>query len=509
MYNDNNKYKNNNRRLAKNISFLYIRLIVIMFVKLYTSRAILQILGISDFGIWSVVSAFVLSFSFVSSPLVTATQRFLNFDMGRGGKNLGNIFNVSFELFLFVGFILFLLLEFLGTWFLNNKMQFPVEKLDDVNIVYQFVVLSIIISFLRMPYESVVISYESMNFYAVVSIVEASLLLINVYMLDIFEDGNKLVLYGLFSFLTQIIITLVFKFYCNRYFECSKINFVKDRKLIKEIGNFASWNCFGAMAAMCSNSGLNVLINTFFGVVANAAFGISNQILAAVNSVVQNLQKASNPQLVKYYSEGNVKQENLIVSNICKYSFLLVLLLIVPAIINMDFLLNEWLGENTPNGTSKLCIVMLLGILFSSFGTPIDTVVFATGKIKIYQLLLSSILMLNIILSFILFTFGFSLVFAAVVKIFVEIILLSVRLFYYHKNVLFDTRFFLKKTIMPLLVMTILAAITYYVCKKGESVDNNWMFVIKSSAIFFVSFVTILLIIERKHIFNLIKYFKQ
>lgn len=295
-----------NKRIAKNTFFLYIRLGVIMLVKLYTSRVLLNVLGIDDYGVYNAVAAFVISFSFISSPLVTATQRFLNFDMGKGGTRLNALFVTSFILFIIVSLVLAVGLETVGTWFLNNKMNFPQHTIHAVNILFQFTILSLVINILRMPYESAVIAEEKMSFYAIICMIEAFMTLGTALMLKIDFNVNKLVLYGILNIIYSFLLVIIYKIYCNHKFPYTKITKIRfDKDTAKEVCVFSGWNFFGSCASMTATQGITTLINIFFGVVYNAAYGIAIQIQSAVAYVVQNFQKAANPQIIKSYSEGD------------------------------------------------------------------------------------------------------------------------------------------------------------------------------------------------------------
>lgn len=451
-----------NKRIAKNTLFLYVRMIILMLVKLYTSRVLLSVLGIDDYGIWNVVAAFVISFSFISSPLVTATQRFLNFDMGKGATRVNKVFNISLELFFIIGFFIVLILETFGVWFINHKMNFFPNRIVIVNVVFQFTILTFFTNFIRMAYESALVASEKMSFYALNCIIEAILLLGIAFLLQLNLNMNLLIAYSMMTTIVTVINFFCYQIYCKKKLNYTHIKLCWDKKLVKEIGTFSAWNLFGGLASMTSNQGLNVLINIFFGVAVNAAYGISMQIRGAVSVILDNILKAANPQITQSYASGNLMHMNTLLINILKISFTLCLALIIPIIINLDFLLHLWLGNNIPTYTQQFAILTLIQLLIVSIGNPIDVAVFSTGNIRSYQLWLSAILFFNIVLSYIFFKVGKDAVWAFTIKCCVEIVIISVRFVFLKIRLNFNMSNFFKRTILPILSLTIVVVIAMF-----------------------------------------------
>lgn len=441
----------NDKRIIRNTLYLYIRMGVMLPLQFYTSRVVLQVLGVDDFGLWSVIASLIVSFSFVQGPLALATQRFLSYEIGSGGNRLNRIFSTALTLFLFIGSILFVVLESIGVWFLNTYMNIVPEKLATANWVFQFSILSFLAVFVRIPYESAIIAYERMSFYATVCIVETVLLLGIVYLLLFSAAGtDKLVLYGALMFVSKLAVTLCYKLYCNRKIACTRFRPVRDGLLMRQIGSFSGWNLFGALSCATATQGVNVLMNLFFGVAVNAAYGVASQVGVAVNSFVSNFQKAANPQIVKSYASGEMEHLHKLLGTTCKYSFFLLFALVCPVVANMDFLLYLWLGDNVPSYTGIFCQLALVSMLMVSIGQPLDTVIFATGKIKANQITLSLLIFLNILISYVLFKTGkYEPSAAWVVKCLVEIAILAARLWFIGKYVHFSFRSFFGKVIWP------------------------------------------------------------
>ena len=296
----------NNKRIAKNTFYLYIRMIVIMLVQLYTSRVILQTLGVEDYGIYNIVAATVVSLSFITGPLSAATQRFLNFELGKkNNQRIKDIFSTSLLVYVLLSIIIIAIAETLGLWFLNSKMEIPTNRLHAANWVFQCSILTFVINILNIPFNSAIIAYEKMSFFAYVSIFEAIARLGSVFVL-LFYRGDKLILYSILIVCVTLSVTTIYKIYCNKHLQDIKINFIKDKCLLKQLLSFSGWSLFGSIASMSADQGLNLLLNLFWGVTVNAAMGISAQVSAAINQFVTNFQTAFRPQLIKSYAEKNM-----------------------------------------------------------------------------------------------------------------------------------------------------------------------------------------------------------
>ena len=482
-----------NKRIVKNTLCLYIRMVGTLLVQFYTSRVVLQVLGVDDFGLWSVIASLIVSFSFVQGPLTVATQRFLNYEMGSGGNRLNQIFCTSLMLFLLIRVMLFVALESVGVWFLNMRMNIAPEKLTAANWVFQFSILSFITAFVRMPYESAIIAYERMSFYAIVCIVEAVLQLGIVYIL-LFSPGiDKLVLYGALMFVSKLVVTLCYKFYCNQMIACSRFRLVCDRKLMRQMASFSGWNLFGALSSATATQGINILMNLFFGVAVNAAYGVASQVGAGVYSFVFNFQKAANPQIVKSWALGEKEHLHKLICMSSKYSFLLLFALVCPIMYNMDFILYLWLNENVPDYTSLFCQLTLIYMLAVCFSIPMDTAILGTGKIKKYQIVVSSLLFLNILISYSLFKVVHTLpVSALFVKVFVEVLILITRMLFCKKNVGLSLRIYICKVFQPSLLIVCVTLLAMHVMLSLVTWNGEWERLFGTCGIFLLFYGIIL-----------------
>lgn len=475
-----------NKRIAKNTLSLYIRMGVIMLVKLYTSRVLLNVLGIDDYGVWNAVAAFVISFSFISSPLVTATQRFLNFEMGKGGKRLRDIFTTSIIFFTVISIVVAIALETIGLWFLNSAMNFPDRVHDAVNVLFHISVCTLVVNLLRMPFESSIIAGEKMSFYAVVCIIEAFLMFGTAIIVQWNFGLERLIVYGAMNLLSAILILIIYKRYCNKKISYTILHKFKCHKnLIKEMAVFFGWNLFGACASMSATHGITTLINIFFGVAINAAYGIAIQVQGAVSNIVQNFQKAANPQIVKSYAENNLNRMQFLIVTICKFSYLLTLLFAVPMIFNMDYILHLWLGNNVPPMANYLSCLVLILMCLISFSGPMDTAILSSGKIKSFQIIYSIIIFSNIVIAYIFFKLGFLAYWALIIKCAVELIIIIVRLNYLKKQIRLGFIFIMRETFIPCIVITIISVSLVYILCNHIYITNGWFRFLMITASYF------------------------
>lgn len=477
-----NEVANNNKRIAKNTMYLYFRMVVIMLVQLYTSRVVLANLGFENYGIYSVVASFIIAFTFLRDPLNNATQRFLNYELGRidkkGRPNL--IFNLSLYAYAVLALITFVVLEIAGEWFINYKMNIPDGRLGATQFTFRMSVITLMIGLLKSPFEALIISHERMSYHAYLSVFEALLKLGNAFSLAYFTV-DKL---ELFAFNQIVISMLVFLFasgYCKRNFKDIHITRVWDKGVFVSILNFSGWSLFGAVARMTANQGLTILLNLFFGVVINAAMGVAQQVNAAVNHFVHNFQVAFRPQLVKYYAGEEYDSLKSLICNTSKYSFLLLFAVSCPLMFNVDIVMRLWLN-NPPEYAGDFCIFMLIYALLESLSAPMWMAVQATGKIKGYQIVISCAMLLNIILSYIFLRLGYSPHIVLIIKCCADVLYLIVRLTFIKKLIDFNCSQFVRRVAVPVLLIVALAVLIMFFVK--NQVPDGWRGLLMSSVIF-------------------------
>ena len=389
----------NNKRIAKNTLLLYFRMLLTMAVSLYTSRVVLQTLGVEDYGIYGVVGGVVTMFTFINTAMSSATMRFMAFELGSGNsEKLHRVFCTSVGIHALISLIIFLLAETVGLWFLDTHMTIPEARMDAARWVFQLSVLSTVVLMMSVPYNASIIAHEKMSAFAYISVLEVGLKLAIVYMLVIF-DIDKLKLYAVLVFCVQLLIRIIYGRYCSRHFAECRYRLVYDKSLFREMTGFAGWSLFGNLAGVAYTQGVNILLNMFFGPVVNAARAVAVQVQHAIQGFVANFQMALNPQITKTYASGELEQMHRLVFASGRYSFFLLFLLSLPVIIETGPILTVWLGE-VPAHTANFIRLTLCIMMVDALSNPLITAAQATGRIKVYQAVVGGILLMIVPLSY-------------------------------------------------------------------------------------------------------------
>lgn len=434
-------------------------MLVLMLVSLYTSRVVLKILGVEDYGIYNVVGGIVVLFTFINNAMISSTQRYLNYEIGRKeNSNAEKIFSISVNIHLLISFLILILSETLGLWFLNNTIQYPDSREFAVQVTYQFSILTTCVKIIRAPYNAAIIAYERMSFYAYLSIFEAVLQLSVVFLLEILAC-DRLIMYGFMLFLVSFIINICYYIFCSKNFSICTYKFISDRSLYKQLLSFSGWSLFGGIANMSATQGLNMLLNIFFGVTVNAAMGIANQVNSAVTNFVHSFQTAFNPQIVKSYAADNRHYFIRLILSTSKYSYLLLYVISLPIYICCPEVLGIWLTE-VPDYAVSFCRLMLILALIDSLQGPLWMSVQATGRIRTYQLLISFLILMNLPISYVCLKLGYSPKSVLIVRCTVNIVTLFVRLWYIKRLFDFPIKEFLSDVLARILPVTI---ITYMI----------------------------------------------
>ena len=396
------------KRVAVNTGFLYVRLAITMFVSLYSTRLILGALGVKDFGLFNLVAGSIAMLTFLNNGMAVASQRFMSFARGEGNVDKQkNIFNVSVLLHLIVGVMVVLILEAVGYVLFHGVLKIDADRVDVAWLIYQFMIVSTFFTIISVPYDAVINARENMALIAVVGVIQALLkLAIAVYITYTAQD--KLVVYGLSMALLSIFVLLLQRYYCRRKYEEVEINLKKycNRPLFNEMISFAGWGFLGGSSSMLSNYGQGIVLDVFFGTVVNAAQGVSNQVSGQLNVFATSLQKALNPTIAQ--SEGAGNRAKMLRTSIMgsKVSFFLLMFLYVPVILEMPFILTMWL-KNVPPFTIVFCKLLLFRRLIEQLYVTLSVSVAAVGDIKTFQISKSLLNFFPLVVSFILFEFGF------------------------------------------------------------------------------------------------------
>ncbi|OWV14313.1 polysaccharide biosynthesis protein [Fibrobacter sp. UWB5] len=396
-----------NKTIARNTIFLYFRMMLTMIISLYTSRVVLQILGVDDYGIYQAVGGIVGFLSFVNNALSTGSSRFITFGLGENDpQKLKNIFSTTLTAHLCLAIFIAILAESAGLWFLHNKLVIAPERLDAAKFVLHLSVITAFFSLTQVPYGASIIAHEKMGIYAYVSIIEASLKLLIIYLLEI-GSIDKLKLYALLLCLLQIGIIIFYRLYCIRNFDETKFRFYFDKKLFKEIASFSGWSLFANTAIALNNQGVLVLLNMFFSPAVVAARAISLQVNAAANQFVTNFQTAANPQIVKKYAAKDYEGSKQLLLATTKFSFYLMLLLSLPICLGTKQLLTLWL-KTVPEYTIIFLQLAIIQSLFCVFDTSFYRALYAKGRLKENALISPLLGFIQFPIVYILFRLGFS-----------------------------------------------------------------------------------------------------
>lgn len=448
-----------NKRIAKNTIFLYIRMMVVMLVSLFTSRVILNTLGATDYGIYNVVGGIVTIVSFLNSALGASTSRFLTFALGE--KNIQkqkSTFGACLNLHIGIALLVLILGETVGLWFFYEKMVIPDERMVAAFWVYQFSILTTMVSFTQVPYNASLIAHEEMSIYAYVGLYEAISRLIIAYLITI-SPIDKLVFYGLLLLINTIVVQLFYRWYAVKHFEECRFSLVKDRALYKRLLSYGGWDLFGNLALVCQGEGVNLLLNVFFGPVVNAARAIAFQIQGAVTQFVSNFMTAVRPQVIKNYAEGNVDKMYTMTFYAAKFSYILMLALVVPIIYEIRFILGIWLGDAVPDETALFAVIVLMTYTWRTFHIAALMPYHAIGKIKTGNVTIGSLMIATLPIGYVLFKCGCP-AYSVFLAIFaVEIVSMFAIYWLIHRYEYFPYKYVFTKILMPCGLVTIFTII--------------------------------------------------
>ena len=472
----------NNKRIAKNTLLLYVRMLFMMAVSLFTSRVTLAALGVTDYGIYDVVGGLVSMFSILSGSLSVSISRFITVEVGKGNKDrLKNIFSTSVSIQIFMALIICLIAEFAGVWFLNNKMVIPPERLYAAHWVLQLSILTFVVGLISLPYYAVIIAHEKMSAFAYISILEVVLKLVIVYLLYI-SPIDKLIVYAVLLACVAVVIRLVYGSYCKRHFEEARYSFCFDKSLLREMFGFIGWAFWGNGMVVLKDQGTNVLLNLFCGPVVNAARGVAMQVNNAVCSFVQNFMMAVNPQITKSYSVGNLTDTHKLIIRSAKFGFFILLILIMPICANIDYILGLWLVE-VPEHTANFIVLVLLYSLLDCYGHPLITGVLAEGDIKRYEIALTVIYFVNFVASYVFLKMGMQPEVVFVLNIIFKAFVIIALLWHSHSRYSFPIGLFLRKCLLRTMsILIICSAFIYFL--PVSNCDNFTEFIISTVSIF-------------------------
>ncbi|MFD2598059.1 lipopolysaccharide biosynthesis protein [Sphingobacterium corticis] len=436
----------NNTRIARNTVSLFFRMLITVLVSLYTSRVVLSVLGVEDYGLYALVGGVVTFFSFISGTMSSSTQRFLNF--GKGKEDLDQVkrvFGTSVFVHALIAIGLLALVEGIGLWFLNYKLNIEPERLEAANWVFHVSVLSFVLTIANVPYRSVILANERMSVFAVISIVEVLLKLLVIFVIQ-WVSGDKLIWYAIMLLVSTVVVNLIYRFYSKSQFQECKGGLKWDSDIAKKLFGFSVWTLISGFSIVLRNQGASVLLNIFFGTVINAAQGIANQINAIIVGFTANFTLSVNPQIVKDYAAGRLDEMRKLVMFSSRIAFVLLLIIALPVVIEADIILSTWLKE-VPDYAVFFVRLILIQALVESFASVHGTAQGATGKVKQYHVVLSAVGLLNLPIAYLVLKAGAAPYSVLFISIALSAVISVLRLFFLRKSIELSLRQYAKQVI--------------------------------------------------------------
>lgn len=452
-----------NKRIAKNTLLLYVRMLLTMAIGLYTSRVVLAELGISDYGLYSVVGGIVTMFTFINGSLNAGTQRFLTFELGRGDVvQLKKIFSTAIVIYTFLALIILFLAETIGLWFLLNKMNFEPGRQNAAIWVYQFSIIACMVSIIQVPFMAALVAHEKFDIYAYMSIYDAVMKLAIVFLL-IFAPFDKLIFYAFLILLVSTSSAVIYNWYCRKHFNECRFSWSFDKSVFKKMFSFSAWDVVGSLAVLGQMQGVNIIMNLFCGTIVNAAYGIATTVNNIINTFAANIITAASPQIVKSYAQKHLDEMFSLVINAAKMSSYLLLVIGVPIFVEIEFLLKIWLGEY-PSYAPLFLRIILIQSWVKTLGEPTIRALHAIGNIKLLNIVVGVILLLILPISYFLLRSGYPPEIALGANIILWAVAIPIRLMLLRRYCGFPVMAYIKEVVvLGLLIAAICFIIPYIV----------------------------------------------
>lgn len=461
-----NNILENNKRVAKNTIILYLRMLFMMFIGLFTSRVILQALGVSDLGLMNVASGVVGMFTFLNGTLTSGTQRFITFAIGEGDeKKLRSVFKTAMTMHAILSFIILLLCETVGLWYVYNKLNVEPGRFEAALWCFQLSTFSCVIGITQMPFMAALVAHEKMGTFAYMSILDAVCTLLSAVII-MYVPFDRVIFYCVLGTFFAFIKTYIYNWYCRSHFKECSFSFGFDKALFKHMVSFSGWNAFGCLAAMGQSTGVNLVLNFFCGTIVNGARGIAFQASGWVTRFIDNFQMALNPQITKYYAEGDIENMSKLVIRGALISSFLLLFLGIPLFIEIEWVINLWLGE-CPDYVPVFLRIVLVETLFRTMGNPTITAMHATGKMKEVNLTVGLFLLIIVPMSYSLFKIGWSVEWVVAVNVVPWILVPFIRLHWVNKycNGQFPVKKYLTQAYLKMPILAVFMFAVPYIVK--------------------------------------------
>lgn len=480
-----------NQLILNNTLALYIRLLLTLFISLYSTRILLENLGVNDFGLYGTVAGVIALIAFLQTALSNATNRFLNIEMTKGTISyIQNIFSTSVFLHIIIATFICILIEIIGSWALNSYIKIPLDKIEVATQVFHLSIISLFFLVITIPFEAMLMAKEKFGIYALISVIDVILKLILAYILIFFND-DKLLYYAIGVFLIVFLIRLTYVMYVSLIFDETKINFFVEKDFLKKIISFIGWDLYGNFSVVLRLHGTTLLMNNFFGLAMVASIQVSNQITVALHSLSSNLLIAVKPQLMKSYAENDLNRTNELISFSSKYAYYLMLIFCIPIISNIHYILDLWL-VNPPEYTKVIAIFMLVTSLIGVIFNPIIMLIHATGNVKKISFLTGTLILISVPLIYILFKLGFEYYYAYIVFT-VNSLLIGFFNLWIAKSLVvrFNISNFLKDVIFKLILVTLTIFVILFIFNKYFVVDGFLSFIVFSILQIIISIILI------------------
>lgn len=507
-------YKENTRRIAKNTLMLYFRMLFLMFLGLFTSRIVLQALGVSEYGIYNVVGGFVAMFSVISGSLVSATSRFITFELGKGPHaRVQDVYSTAIVVQIIISIIIVIIAEPCGLWFIDNKMDFgkdvPYERLlqlkESARWVLHFSLAGFVVNIISVPQMAAITAHEKMSAYAYIGIVDGLLRLVTAILI-MKSSVDRLVLYSALMLLTVLVVRGCYVVYCRKHFKECRFKPIYDKVLLKEMFSFAGWEFIGTTSGVLRDHGGNILINSFFATALNSARGLALQLSGAVQGFVTNFLTAVNPQITKSYASGDHQYTFSLVRKASRMSYYLLLVFALPLLFNTKFVLDLWL-KDVPDHTVSFVRLFLVFSLSEALARPLITTLLAGGNIRNYQIIVGGLQLLNLPISYLLLRSGCQAEITVVVSIIISQICLLVRLLIMKRQMNFPVgTYFVRVYLNVMMVTSAALIIPFWVCAflpesvVGSIISLALVFLCTATAILYVGCSTD----ERRELFSVV-----
>lgn len=488
----------NNKKIAINTMFLYIRTLIVLGISLFTSRVVLQVLGAEDLGIYNVVGGIVALMGFFQTAQTKATSRFITYELGKHSNNyiLQKVFSVCMTIHIIIAFVSLIFGETIGLWMIINWTDIPIARQDAAMWVYQFALVVFCCQIVRVPYDAIIVAHERMSMYAYMSILEAILLLGMAYLLMI-APGDSLIYYSASGVVIAFILFLCYYFYVHRFFSAYRYRPVWDKEYSMRVLSFSGWTLLGSSANTITQQGTSLLMNNFVGLIANAALGFAGQVNIAVSKFVNGFSTAFTPQIIKLYAQDDYNSMHTLMNRSSKFSFVLCYLMALPLIANMGFILSLWLGSDVPMYTKEFCQLILVCTIFDATTGVYNTTITATGRIQYYQIAISLSFLLDLACCYVLLVCSVSPIFVYGSRIMTRgVINMFIGLYFIKSYTHFDVLNYSKTVLLSIIITIIITTLpVYYITQ----VTDGWACLISTFfvSVFLITICTLYIIMTR------------